>query len=105
MRLLWTTWLGRFLGFTLGSLFSPTLYLWPHIVKPYFDMEKAVTGLIPMLTQVQHFIHLTQQQPERVLFNMVPQLTLLLVIGLGYMVFVSWLGGFIGDRLSAFASR
>lgn len=105
MRLLWTTWIGRFLGFTLGSLCSPTLYLWPHIVKPYFDMEKALTGLMPTLVQVQHFVHLTQHQPELVLFSMVPQLMALLVLGLGYMVFVSWLGGFIGDRLSTLTSR
>ncbi len=105
MRLVWTPWLGRFLGFTLGSLFSPTLYLWPYIVKPYFDFEKAVTGLMPMLSQVQHFIHLTQHQPEMVLFGMVPQLTALLLVGFGYMVFISWLGGFIGDRLATMTSR
>ena len=101
MRLLWTTWLGRFLGFTLGSLCSPTLYLWPHLVKPYFDLEKALTGLLPMLTQVQHFVHMTQHQPQVV----ITQLTLLLILSIGYMIFLSWLGGFIGDRLSALASR
>lgn len=85
--------LGEGLGLIIGSCFSPTWILLPMVLEPYFDVHRASASLPNMTAEMIRYHEVIQSHPNEVLTQLLPLLLLTMVIGLGYISTLSWLGG------------